>query len=1257
MIPQHLSPNLDLLTQEYVLVQAWKKTASYIRYHNWYSDTLALDLATVNLPRFLGELAASLKKPETWQSDALRIVPAPKSQSWRVSGNRWIPKSIKAAARQLRPLAHVSLRDQVASTALMLCMADRVETLQGDPRHSTSTPAARRRVISYGNRLFCDRVGNTLRHRWGSGKLYRAYYQDYRSFLARTEIVGEAALKGGAKRVVVVYSDLRQFFDRVRPHLLTTSINARQHPSDDPRFYKLAKRVLNWNWDARDTAEVSDYRVHSELADFDSIALPQGLVAAGFFSNVVLLDFDERLREAMDESWQPGVRIEDACRYVDDLRLVLSVETDVSHRELENLVKTWLQNLLDENARGLRLSDTKTRAAAFRGDEGTLVRQSRKMARIQTAVSGGFDAIGGKDILEAVQGLIRSQRRFSEALKAEDAWALSPVPDVRDATVARFAAGRFRTTFRSLRMLLPDDTPATGGDDESSRAGTVERLRVSRSKATLDDDARSFALGLIEQWVEDPSNVRLLRIGLDIWPAADVLGNVLALLRPHVVGQRGRRAPRRVAWYCLSEIFRAGATETGFTESSEALPHEVDVIAYRRVLRDEAAQLAKLSSRRLPWYLREQILLFLAVNEPAFEGADALARSPETRQYRRLLSYLRGRAPKLTESEVATLAIVSRRAFVERDRAQSLALDCVTPASLNRIAEQDPSFAIELCQAKPRLIVDLSDRIRADLLLGVGSSNDEWRSIAQVVLEFRANGPLRNELSLARFASSFLAELELRDVNGPITPTEVLVKITGTGEVPENVELKLAPSGVSPDGSMYRTPQWCPTSERWRFQLGFLLRFILTARADFTRPVRSLSWREGTRIYRVPESHWYHRLHGLFNAHAGFGDDWLPISDWTEGLLSSLLSWPGCRPREIDAIVRRGRRATKAAIDEHVRQFLEHQGSCVLMLPVRAPWPIKPSGIRPLRACVVQTVIPGPGDFNVADLTLSSPQIRRIHRNHLSAALAAIERMLALRETHKGRDGRLDWLILPELAVHPYDVQSHLIPFARTHKTIILAGLIYQEITVGLPLVNSAIWIIPQWSKSNGLQMLIRRQGKHNLAAPERRFNDPAVRVRGFRPCQWLVGYEWSRSKTTRPLWLTASVCYDATDLRLAADLHSRSDVYAIPALNQDVTTFDHMALALHYHMFQMVIVANNGVYGGSNAYSPYREAYRKQVFHLHGQPQASIAFLEIDDIAAFLRRRQDAEAQGLDVAASGKKEGGDGGCAWKFPPARIALG
>lgn len=35
-----LVPTIECLADETVLIQAWKKTSSYIRYHNWFSDTL-----------------------------------------------------------------------------------------------------------------------------------------------------------------------------------------------------------------------------------------------------------------------------------------------------------------------------------------------------------------------------------------------------------------------------------------------------------------------------------------------------------------------------------------------------------------------------------------------------------------------------------------------------------------------------------------------------------------------------------------------------------------------------------------------------------------------------------------------------------------------------------------------------------------------------------------------------------------------------------------------------------------------------------------------------------------------------------------------------------------------------------------------------------------------------------------------------------------------------------------------------------------
>jgi len=1254
MTVEFLEPNLSLLREEYVLIQAWKKTSSYIRYHNWYSDTLELDHTAINLKDFLARVAEQLENPSQWNNDPLRIVPAPKTQQWHVNSktNSWEPIEKGKSAVKIRPLAHVSLKDQVVATAVMMCLANRIETIQGDPRDSIADVESRKTVTSYGNRLFCDNDGRSLKHRWGSSKLYRAYFQDYQRFLSRPEIVANGIEPREGSKVVIVHSDLKQFYDRVSPALLRQKLGAIRKPNDDPAFFEFANRLLNWEWDKKDSIEVSGYAVQAGLSDFSRIALPQGLVASGFFANATLLDFDTGLCDSISEEIAPDIILEDVCRYVDDLRLVLKVNSNIPLSEIEVYITDWLQALLDKYSEGLQIANDKTRAAAFRGDERPLVHQSRKMQRIQSAISGGFDAIGGEEILDAVQGLIRSQERYSEQRVAEQGWSFSPIPDVRDATVARFAAARFRSTFRSLRPLLAGREESIKMEDGTPGNALTDRSQTARSRSELDDEARAFALGLVENWVEDPSNVRLLRVAVDLWPAPDLLKKILELLRPFTEKGGRRKAPRRIAWYCLSELFRAGALETGFVEDGETFPDGVDLAAYRKLLYQEARRLIALTSISLPWYLKQQIYLYLAASDQKESLTIRKGRSPETKHYRQLIRYLKGEADQLTGTDYASLAVLSRRSFCNKEAAIQLASYFINTRRLELIAERDPSFALEILQTLRDLTADISPRLRDDLCLERSVRGQGQLTLADVVLQDGRNNSLRNEVSILNFAAKFLEQYPQFNGIEVITPSDVQLQLSNINEGISIIDsIKITASRVSPRGSMYCPPKWCSENERWRFQLGYLLRFILTASQDFTRILKPIHWKEGTATYRTPENHWFQRLYGLINNHSSFGDDWLPISDWIERLLSSLLSWPGCFNTTNFEWVREGYEVTRKEIEHRRDTYYKGKPylSNVLMLQQSAPRIDSRSRTRPLRVCVVQTVIPTPTDFNDAfassDLTLSSPAIRNRHRNHLSAALAAIERMLDLRETHKGREGRLDWLILPELSVHPRDVNTHLVPFARAHKTIILAGLTYEEITVGQPLVNSALWVIPVRSSAHGLNIEIRRQGKYFLAPEEEAFNTSGILVRGYRPCQWLIGYEWSIRQEDRPLWLTASICYDATDLNLASQLRDLSDVFAIPALNRDVNTFDQMALALHYHMYQMVIVANNGTFGGSNAYAPYHGQFERQVFHLHGQPQASVAFLEIDRISDFIDRVDNAKDEITSTTPPTLRK-------WKYPPA-----
>lgn len=819
---------------------------------------------------------------------------------------------------------------------------------------------------------------------------------------------------------------------------------------------------------------------------------------------------------------------------------------------------------------------------------------------------------------------------------SDGGWQFTPVPDVRDETVGRFAAGRFRRTYRSIRPLCEASNLFESANEDENGGGRSEHLRTA-TQHELDEDARTFALVLVDRWIEDPANVRLLRIGFDIWPDATVLRAVLALIRSLTEPGGRRKGPRRVAWYCLAELLRAGATETGFVEDSDCLPDAVDVDQYRSVLCEEALRIARLPTSSIPWYLRQQALLFLLVFDAGVAPVGSARRHSETTRYRQAILFRRGDATALTNDEFATFAVLSRRALGPTERSVRVTKAGLTSGRKRAIATRDLAFIRELGEGDEHFFDDLPTRIREDLCSSPTRRMAEgYRSLAEIVLTtVPSENPLRNELAIERFVDALLRELQATPAIEVITPEHVLLELKDDDGVAGIAGLRIVLSKARPRGSIYRPPLWCPADNRWRFQVGFLLRFILSGKPDFTSIVRLGTWRDRSAAYRPAASHWYQRIYGMFSGHAAFGDDWLPITDRVEQLLLALLQWPGCRvPKGLEWVGVANVIAARRKLQQFDFQGKVGSATGTLMLPMVARRSTAKAEDRRLRACVVQTVVPETGDIDQSDLALCNTNVRRKHRNHLSAALAAVRRMLTLRATHMQDDGRLDWLILPELAVHPRDVLTHLIPFARAHKVLILTGLTYDEMLPGKPLINSALWLIPERSASYGLQVRVRRQGKLHLAPNERAFN-----VQGFRPCQWLIGYPWSDG--CAPLWLTAAVCYDATDLRLAADLRMESDVFIIPAFNKDVKTFDQMAEALHYHMFQLVVIVNNGEYGGSNAYWPSDDGHRRRIFHLHGQPQASIAFFEIDDIPGFLERGKHGAGKSAPPLIG-----------WKHPPA-----
>ena len=1250
MYPERLEPNLKLLRKEFVLVQAWKKTAAHIRQRSWTVDSLVLDYASVNLPKFIRDIRKRLRSGDTWENKPLRLVMAPKNQEWRVTGDSWEPENPDHIAEKMRPLAYVNLEDQVIATAVMLCLADRVESRQGDSRLDMDHPENRERTVSYGNRLFCDSMSDgSLRHRWGSAKLYREYYQDYRNFLSRPETVAEF-VKQPNRQLVLVKADLQQFYDRVRPGDIVAALDRIRSSENEESFFQMAESVLAWRWHPNDRTKVTTYAHNSKIKNFNHVALPQGLVASGFFANVVLLAFDRELRANFGCNLNRGIRLVDACRYVDDLQILVEVSKNFESSKIINrVVSQWLNSILNTCTSDLKLSPEKTEVIFLESEKRPLLRQRVKMNRIQVAGSGGHDLVEGIEILDGLRGLLLTQVMLTS--DDPESWLFSPIPDVRDETVARFSATRFLNTYRSLRPLL-EEIPPKKLDVEDSPDSIPTQIE-------LDQDAKVVALMLIERWLKNPSNVRVLLVGLDLWPDVSVLGDILEKLRLYVDAetQTFNEPMSQIAWYCLAEILRAGATQTGFVEESESFPGSIDLAAYRRLLGEEAVRLVALPEHRIPWYLRQQALLFLITFDPTIVPEPPVKIGSEIALYWRMVLFMRGEGIHFSNAEFATFAVMARRSFLNQTSAAARLLPWIKPSHWDYIVRRDPSFCFEVLKCKDDVVrpQDVSPRVKYDLCLFPTLKG----TLADVVLNTTTatKHPLRDELSLLNFTRAFLELLEsTRDIPEVITPTQISVEITenlGFFKVTE-IEVR-GDRRLSGTNSLYAAPLWCRQSKRWRFQLGFLLRFILTGQRDFSRPVRDVSWREDRSCYRPVESHWYQRIHGMYSAQSSFGDDWLPVTEWVEEFLLALLSWPGCQIPTGFEWVTRGIPEIKKQIEGRIADLEKRRGktSNLLILPMQTKRRASEDNERSsLRICVAQTAIPSASTFSESDLTLDNPAVRREHRNHLSATLSAVKRMLKLRETHKNLRGKLDLLVLPELAVHPKDVQMYLTRFATAYKTMILAGLTYEQIFPNQPSVNSALWIIPEWSDASELRIRMRRQGKANLAPNEQDFNGEHIkRVMGFRPCQWLIGYPMSDSWDSERLWFTAAVCYDATDLALVTDLRHQSDVLAIPALNKDVKTFDQMALALHYHMFQLVILANNGQYGGSNAYWPKGDVYERQIFHFHGQSQANVFFFEIDDVKEFKNRFEVSVKEGKqrNLLKPDRYP-----AQWKYPPAGL---
>lgn len=1224
-----LMPTDEYLTDEVILALAWKKSHEYIRSTNWYVDVFELDRSAIDLERHLNKWLEELKA-DSFKFQPLTLVPAPKSHPWNFkniptndlpsllantpfnselfSGIRDIWEPVDGEAKALRPLAHISIRDQSLTTMLMMCLANDVETFQGNTE-TDFDDVHTKKIVNYGNRLYCEYKNGTAFFNWGNSTTYSKYFKDYQKFLDRPNYFGRKSveLKANDESIFEVHLDIAKFFDKVNPNILYSKLLKLVSHKECPIAERLIRQLCSWSW-----SEGSGEIYKSVCSENDSkipTGIPQGLVAGGFLANIYLLNFDYEIASLIGKPISNGsdIRIIDFCRYVDDMRIIVSARTS-NKSEIKTAICATIDKLLSEL--DLELNSDKTKVEIFRPYINGI---STKLRSVQAHVSGPQSMRGLDEQLGHVEGLIALADNFKTEKHKPSTNPLQSIEDyymdVRDDTVLRFSANKAHKLLSQKRHLISQEVDSNGNLIPSEWDYLQER----------------FARKFIALWSRDPSLVLLLKKALELFPDPRILDPVVKQLT-YVLERPDKPKEQFIARYCLCEIFRHSAT-TIHGKDSYAFPAHAHHAAYFDKLVNLALDIIDKDEGSNNIIAEQARFLCLVRNESLLDEASS---HNNFNVISKIMLGLRNIKEDMSLEEFTINSIFAYQMAMDKS---------AVIKSINALLNNAPLFlksyfAVETFIRK--IIVESPELFEA-LEKKARSSSANWIKFAKDVIEasgvkqklitgdlsrFSGNEPTHIPLlgvlkrddnpfaheNAALVLIKVLLEKHSEKLSHPVLLATATISCDNWNEIQSlttKVELNLKTDTVN---LFNRLPAWVENDEhKLLYNVGTFLRGVLLGTVLWTNSYLRFSERAQ---YRGIKSSEYKRQLGMMHSPEALNGDAAPMSGWLTSLLFHLLQWPGLSIKDdnYEWPIEWNIESLKALINNRIESqkclFCKLSGIPGYVEKIKLPW--EPTR-QNLNVVMVQSLLPLKSDFGHHGILLDTFQYRARHRRHVAAVAELIlhkiysQRCIGeLEDIHF----KADLIIWPELSVHQDDIDI-LKSLSDKTGAMIFTGLTFCHIPkIGGP-INTALWLIPQKQRS-GRGFLRRLQGKQHMMADEKK-------IKPWRPYQLFIELEHPAFKGAAGFRLTGSVCYDATDIKISADLKDKSDAYLVVALNRDVNTFDTMIDALHYHMYQPVVLVNTGEFGGSVAKAPYKERHEKLITHTHGANQVSISSFEIN--------------------------------------------
>lgn len=1255
----------DYLTDSLLMTLAWKKSHQYIRTANWYADNFELDLSALSLLESAQQWCNDLQKDDL-AFKPLELVPAPKQHNWEFKkagfGSKecltWQPinealdgynqnaDEIKKITEKpadiafsLRPLAHMPIREQSMMTLLMMCIANQVESRQGDP--STELELVHeKKVVSYGNRLYCryDEQGNA-EHSYGGTTTYSKFFVDNRKFLERPFYFAKKARAelDENHEVFILDVDLAKFFDLVNRKKLcelikTVATVEAKTLGEVKHLNKLLVAFETWEWSEQAALEFNKVCKNEEVMSAPK-GIPQGLVAGGFLANVYMLGFDENFRDLIGSVLETATNIADIevtlvdyCRYVDDMRLVVSAtskttDTPISKLDVEKLVIAAIKDVIKKsNLDDLKLNDGKTKIQRYQPRVAGI---SKELTHIQQKLSGpiAFDesqeTLGQLESLLSIVASDQVPEQDDNCVPNRLAQINKSELDVRDDTIKRFAANKISKLLKGIRNFSAHEVDANG----NAIAGDWDYLQ------------ERLARRLIAAWSYDPSLVLLLKKGLELYPCSRLLEPVLQQLNKKLIDPETKI--QSVARYCLSEVFRHSATvidrldpkyiplHAKYDEYFEHLQHQAMLVSH------DAGD----SGGKFDLLLEQAQFLLLCRRDSNLEESSSNA------DHDMIIKLIKGFREVSVDSAMNASRVAANVLLAAQlsDDSKSLnrSISCflakLTPddclAILTKVASQNLNLFIALIRharslgvewAKKRSIKELAKQYAIDRKASSGAldkiSGD--KSLLSIIL--RGDNPFANEVMLLKLMQALLEEpkqLLEANTNQLIDVIQTKVELEGvTYHGTPQLDLfhaNLKVNLVLTESQSQLSPHLTDVSSEISAiqKIAICARSALVGNVDWSGFGSSITAKLGYRgIKTSPDK----RTLGMMNTPQAIAGESAQVSHWLTTLISKLLIWPGINVNDQGYTwpnrwtITSFKNLIVQRLSTLEKMYCRHSTMPSLIESVMLDWT---EDKRELTVAMVQSKLPRIRDFEDYGWMLDDKKFRSIHRRHVADVAALVCKHIdAQRVTDEERNERgqkIDLIVWPELSVHRDDMDI-LIDLSRKSHAIIYAGLVFIEQEGVQGPNNCAVWIVPPKANTNQKE-LIRFQGKQNMMYAEK------GHIQSWRPYQLMLELKHPRFPNDTGFILTGSICYDATDISLSADLRDKSNAYVVCALNRDVNTFDTMIDALHYHMFQPVVLVNSGEYGGSCAKAPYSEPYHRLIAHSHGNNQVSINTFEMN--------------------------------------------